>query len=199
MRVFAVALDGPLAKYEWGFIDYLNEMYPDLDINPELPSDDWGIPLGKLDLHREKFNNSAQLINGLQCNEEAAEQMRQWSFEGLVPSVFVARRTETRMVTEMWLTKYCVPYSNLLFDTLYSEPSLLRHIDASFYVDTDILNCLRVAVTGIRTYFLIDEFNHQYEKYVPRYSKQHMLLDGMLKVAHSFDDIRKHEGINGKL
>lgn len=199
MRVFAVALDGPLAEYSRGLHNYLSDIYTDTepDLTKAPLNDRWFVEADEMERHVNDFVNSAMQINKLKCNREAADEMSRWSMGGMVPSILADRKCETRMVTELWLSQNFVPYSNLLFEVFGDEPALCRHIDADFYVDWDIWAAADVAMTGIKSYVVRDVFNESFMYMADGLRKSLNVLDGMMTIVNSFEEIRVLEGIRG--
>lgn len=91
--------------------------------------------------------------------QENIEEMARWSMQGWVPSIVTARPPHMRSITELWLCKYGVPYSNLIFGAGKNKGQMCYHIDASFMVEDRYEEAYVIAMNEIKCYVIQTPWN----------------------------------------
>lgn len=123
---------------------------------------------------------NAQEVFSIEPNLEAIEEMQKWVMDlKMVPSILTDRIVETRVVTEAWMAKHNVPYSNFLLEVkAFQMPDILRHIDASFFLSNNEFELVEVANneavlhTGLRVYSMLDDSDFDFLIYNKRPSNK---------------------------
>ncbi len=127
--------------------------------------------------------------------QENIEEMARWCMTGMVPSIVTARPPHMRIVTEMWLAKYGVPYSNLLFGAGKNKGQLCWHIDASFMIEDRYEEAFIIAQRNIKCYVLETPWNKDGKEDWATLVETNEVDPTMLIWVKSFKDIAKIEKI----
>lgn len=90
---------------------------------------------------------------------ERIAEMNKWGLNGNIPSVITARPPKLRLITELWLSRNNVPYSNLLMGAGKSKGKLAWHIDAAFMIEDNIGEAENVVENGVKCYVIANKHN----------------------------------------
>jgi hypothetical protein len=164
VRVFGTDLDGCLAHTGEAIESRFYDEFGEIAVCKE---GSWAvkyptIPYANLKgFLRDIFANPSFLLDAVADDENIAE-MNKWVLAGMVPSIITRRDPATRAVTELWLARNNVPYSNFLLGVT-DKGRACWHVDASFMIEDGMTEARTVADMGIKCYVVRTPYNEGYE------------------------------------